>query len=452
MNCTKCGKEIPDGENKICEECKKKLTEEIEKENSKEVEKSDDNNSNEKNKLSKGFVIGICIIGIIVAISIMVFRFKDKIAEVIFDDNSVGNSIANIRNYGYVSEQGDWIYYVAPSQDGMQNEICRIKNDGSDKQILQSNDWEVLGLNVVGDYIYFIGLDDNEVESSSMLSIDEESKDTLNNKIYRMKLDGSDLEVINSNEFHNNCYEIYVVKDKVYYIGVDSNIYYMNLDGSEKTKLNDDKTGFLGITKDYILLNIEKQKVAENQEETQTTSQVEFETYIMKRDGSERHSLNGERLYSINVVEDYIYYVDSNKEIYKIKFDGTDNVKISEGITAFNMNIKAEYIYYMNYISNPEDAKIGIYRMNLDGSDNKLIHELDSYSTFINVIKEGVVFRDATNNSAKISLINQDGEDEKFLFKYEVSENNTEKSNEEVVSENNATDTNNQVTSEAGNG
>ena len=25
MNCTKCGKEIPDGENKLCEECKNSL-------------------------------------------------------------------------------------------------------------------------------------------------------------------------------------------------------------------------------------------------------------------------------------------------------------------------------------------------------------------------------------------------------------------------------------------
>ena len=32
MNCTKCGKEIPDGESKLCEECQMKLLEEIKKE------------------------------------------------------------------------------------------------------------------------------------------------------------------------------------------------------------------------------------------------------------------------------------------------------------------------------------------------------------------------------------------------------------------------------------
>ena len=29
MNCTKCGKEIEDGENKVCEECRAKLVSEI---------------------------------------------------------------------------------------------------------------------------------------------------------------------------------------------------------------------------------------------------------------------------------------------------------------------------------------------------------------------------------------------------------------------------------------
>lgn len=449
MNCSKCGKEIPDGENKICEECQKKLLAEIENDNSNETEKKEVN-SIEKKEGNKNLVIIMIVVAIIALISTLLFIFRDKVSEVIYKDNSVGNSIANIRNYGYTAEQGGWIYYIAPSQDGKQDAIYKSKKDGSDIQVLQSKDWEVLGLNVVGDYIYFIGLDDQEVESSSMLSVDEESKDTLNNKIYRMKLDGSDLEVINSNEFHNNCYEIYVIEDKVYYIGIDSNIYYMNLDGSEKTKLNDDQTGYLGITKDYIILNIEKAKEGEAQESAST----EYETYIMNRDGSNKHALTGERLYSINVVEDYIYYVNTNKEIYKVKMDGSDNVQVAKDVTAYNMNIKGKYIYYMNYITESENQKIGIYRMNLDGTDNKLIHELDSYSTFINTIDVGVTFRDTNEKLAKISLINEDGEDEKFLFEFEFTANDQGNTTNNVTpesnssTENNTENTNNQATSE----
>lgn len=31
MNCSNCGKEIPEGENKLCEECQSKLLEELSK-------------------------------------------------------------------------------------------------------------------------------------------------------------------------------------------------------------------------------------------------------------------------------------------------------------------------------------------------------------------------------------------------------------------------------------
>lgn len=43
MNCTKCGKEIPEGENQICDECQKKILEEISNaEKDDEKQKEDD--------------------------------------------------------------------------------------------------------------------------------------------------------------------------------------------------------------------------------------------------------------------------------------------------------------------------------------------------------------------------------------------------------------------------
>ena len=236
-----------------------------------------------------------------------------------------------------------------------------------------------------------------------------------------MKTDGTELEVINSNEFHNNCYEIYVIKDKIYYIGVDANIWYMNLDGSGKTRLNDDKTGFLGLTDDYILLNIEKKQ--ENPEE-QTASSVAtttYETCIMNLDGTERKSLTGERLYSINVVDDYIYYVNSNKAIYKVKIDGTENTKVSDEVQAYNMNIINNKIFYMNY-SDSTQNKISIYSMNLDGTDIKEIKQLENYSSFLNTINNNVIFMDSNENAASINMINLDGTESRVLYELKRAE------------------------------
>ena len=46
MNCTKCGKEIPDGKKEICKECKK----EIKKEEKMAKKSNNDNVGKEKNK------------------------------------------------------------------------------------------------------------------------------------------------------------------------------------------------------------------------------------------------------------------------------------------------------------------------------------------------------------------------------------------------------------------
>lgn len=463
MKCVKCGKEIPEGEKKICDDCQKTLLSDLEndavieatKENEAigKVEKDKKNEQDEKitevkehthkenamqqeekvkkdKKVKK--VIPIIILVIIALLIIAKLVFADGISILNFVNNKVGNSIANIRNYGYTAEQKGMVYFVAPTKDGKEIAIYKTKKSKVNPKELVKGNWDVLGLNVVKDYVYFIAITDDEIEKSATLSADEAALDTLNNKIYRMKTDGTDLEVINSNEFHNNCYEIYVIEDKIYYIGVDTNIWSMNLDGSEKTKINDDKTGFLGLTKDYIILNVEKkQKETENETEDKKAEEgTVYETCIMNIDGTNKKVLNGQRLYSVNVVEDYIYYVDDEKVVYKIKIDGTDNVKISDKIQAYNMNIINNRIFFMNYVDNTQ--KIAIYSMALDGSDIKEVIQLENYSSFLNTIDNNIIFMDSNQDSASINMVNLDGTEKKVL--YELKQQNTvEEKNNEVV-------------------
>ena len=472
MKCEKCGKEIPDGENKICEECKKTLLNDLTvesksdtTENKKEEKKENVENNNEKRNGSKIFGIILVILIIIVALFFILTKTKvgDEVSDVL-GSNKVGNSIANIRNYGYTTKQGSWIYYIAATEDGNNPAIYKSKEDGSEKKLLYEEEGNILGLNAYGDYLYFILINDEQVKSNTTLS-DEESLDTLNNQICRMKLDGSDFEVINSNEFHNNCYEIYVVDDKVYYIGLDTNIYYMDLDGKNKTKLNNDKSGFLGITDDYIILNVNKSddeksedknevannEVAENtdtntitEESTDNISDSEsiFETKIMKRDGSNLKSLTGERLYSINILGNYIYYVDQDKKIYKVKIDGTDKTLISDKVTAYNMCVSDKYIFYMSYTDEDKD-EVAIYRLDLDGKNETKIYDLDSYSSFLNLVDGKIVFMDSDDKKLSINEIDKDGNNKVALYelKYSSIEENSQASNENEVNTNETTDT-----------
>ncbi len=393
MNCTKCGKEIPDGENTLCKECQKK---ESKKEKSGEGKKNN---------------VIIIIIAIIVILALLVGGY------LLFGrNNKIGNSIGNIRNYGYSCTQGNWIYYVAPNEDSSKIGIYKVKTNGSDKKELYMSDADILSLNVCGNYLYFIG-----VGAETFTEEDE-----VDNKIYRMKLNGSDLQVINDNEFNNNCYEIYVINNSVYYIGVDANIYKMKLDGSDKTVVTENGTGYLGITKDSIIYN----KMEENSSD--------YVTYIMNIDGSnERPILEGKRLYSVNVEKDYIYYTNEDKQIYKTKID-SGNEELVLDTTAYNLNLKDNYLYYLNYLDfENEDLTVCIFRIKTDGSSQEpeKVKTLETYSSFIDVVGNWVVYLDSTDNSAYIKMVKVDGSKEEELFSLNYDEQNVEENQDAVSNE-----------------
>ena len=75
-------------------------------------------------------------------------------------------------------------------------------------QTILEADYDILSLNAVNGYLYFISIATSEADNlASTLPDDEKaSLDYVNNKICRIKQDGSDLTVLNDNEFSNDCY------------------------------------------------------------------------------------------------------------------------------------------------------------------------------------------------------------------------------------------------------
>lgn len=418
MNCTKCGKEIPEGDQKICDECQKKLLEEISSEEQKdskdnasknkkmkkEKNKKEDNKKDNKEKkdsdskgtdakekeASKRIIICICVLLILLILALLYYFFAIGV------NNKTGNTIGNIRNYGYAAKQGNWIYYLAPNEDSSQVGIFKVKNNGKDKQELFMTDMDIVSINVYKNYIYFIGV------SSEAYS----EEDELDNKIYRMKLDGSNLEAINDNEFNDNCYEIYVINNEIYYIGVDAEICKMDLDGSNKSIVKDNDTGYLGITEKYIIYN-----VAESEDAT------DYVTYIMNIDGTDpRPIIKDTRLYSVNIEGNYVYYTDSEKKIYRTRIDSNEEELVFD-TEAYNLNTSEGYAYYLNYLdAENEDYTVCIFRIKLDGTSEspEKIKELETYSSFIDVVGKWVIYMDSNNTSGFINLVNVDGSGEEI--------------------------------------
>ena len=161
-----------------------------------------------------------------------------------------GNSSGNINNYGYIAEDTKYIYYMCPNENGKYIGISKVsKKDvtGKQERLIEGN-WEIASISSYGNYIYFVTLLENNVDNKNV--------DKVDNQIHRIKKDGSKHEIINDNEFNNYSYKISVVDNKVYYIGDDECIWYMDLNGKHKTRLNENATGFELVTDKYIIYNM----------------------------------------------------------------------------------------------------------------------------------------------------------------------------------------------------
>ena len=324
MNCSKCGKEIEENDKSICDECEKIILEEIKKEEDgkDDVEKDSDVKTGEKNNKIK--IIWISIIAILIILMLLIGGYLFFSSNNYEEDNN-GNTIANIRNNGFLDESNGWIYYSVLDTD-KENMCIYKKNKKSQKsKLILKKKADLLYLNVLGEYIYFV-----EVEYP------EENAD-ISNKICKMKLNGSDLQVINDNEFDDERNEIYIVNDKIYYTGTDLSICSMNLDGSDKKVILQNTLGLLGVNEKYIIYNI--LKIDED-------GRKNIITYKMGLNGEEQKEITGQRLYSINLIGDEIYYVDDMFHVYRKNLNTGETNTILEKETKY-INIYDNKIYAM---------------------------------------------------------------------------------------------------------
>ena len=479
MNCKKCGKEIPDDSGEVCDECKQKIIEELKKDElnsnglngdklkddlqanipkEEQTETSEEknyynafkkilfkikdgiikcwNNVKQKiinsdifkkiNKLNKKIKYGILSCALVLLALIIVIVSPKY--------NKIGNTIGNIRNYGYVASEGKWTYYLSPNEDKSQIGIYRTTKDGKKKEKIYMTDMEIVSINAYKGYLYFIGITESDEKTVGI------EDDDVDNKIYRIKANGSsDVEILNNNEFNNECFEIYVLDNHVYYIGTDRNIYKMKLNGTDRELVSDNGTGYIGITEKYILYNDFVQNEDDNESEVISNEKSEsasFETFIMNIDGSNKKVLvEGKRLYSANLKDDYVYYTKEEVDeetgnsfipIYRTKIGSNEEELITKTM-AYNLNLYNNDLYYFSYnSSNEEEPKVCIFKVGINDKKHeaKQLKILDKYSTFLNIANDRIIYMDLNSKYSYIKSVDLDGKKEIKL--YEVENNNVE--------------------------
>jgi len=224
--------------------------------------------------------------------------------------------------------------------------------------------------------------------------------------LYKMRVDGSDRTKLNEDE----SYYINVYRDWVYYCNGSDNgsLYKIRLDGSERTKLNDGECAFLNVVVTGRGIDA---YYANGKDDNLIYIQSSDSNGIMPTDYNTELAADADGRF-INVVGDWIYYYHDESALYKIRTDGTERTRLRDGEFLF-MNVVDDWVYYSNVRDN-----CNLYKMNIDGTGMTKLN--DDASFWINASGDWIFY---SNDSDRGSLykIRTDGSEKTKLNDYNTT-------------------------------
>jgi len=354
MYCGNCGKEIAYSL-AFCPECGTK------------VEIVENGKTKINNQKMKKQVIPVLVVIIVAFIGIKIFSYIQSIPS----KEEIQRATNNVQNGALVASDGKWIYY---NDSG----LCKIRLKEGTGQVVVSNNILAENMFCVGNKLYYysfpgyyelkgrVGKDlgfsvftENCIQSDGKKFYVTGSSNYEDGGVYsadvgnikkstkisdiqptRILLQGEYLYVISGfgsvNDLPNENYgtwkmnktgkdsvlifdycPAYIVfsGDQMYYTNKDRTICSANLDGSDEIIYEGAVVnGGLNVSEDYIFyIDKDSQMICR-----------------MDKDGSNKMKINNNRSYSLNIVEDWIFYQnqDYDYEIYKMSFDGNYNQPI----------------------------------------------------------------------------------------------------------------------------
>lgn len=262
-----------------------------------------------------------------------------------------GNTTGNLINLGLVAEQNGWIYF---SNIRDNNNLYKMKLDGTGMAKLSSED--AISINVLGDWVYYIS------RTNQM-------------GIFRIRTDGTGRSRIGNQASAL----ISVVGDWIYYSSpsAQGSIFKIHLDGTDLTLIGEfSSANNMNVVDDWIYYNLEMDG---------------NKIYKIRTDGTERTKVSDDSSTVLNVENGWIYYDNLSDvgHLYKMRIDGTEKTKIL-GISPININVTREWIYYTTSV---------LYKMKLDGSEITLLNN-NYYARLPNVIGDWIFFEVYANGRA----------------------------------------------------
>lgn len=260
-----------------------------------------------------------------------------------FDTSLQGNQIGNLLNntQGAVTYSSAYIYY---SIDG--KGLYRFEPNGESNSAVNVNNYNFKYLNVLGDYIYLV--------------------DTQSHKLKKSQIIGGDMVNV-----ADNINFAYLYNDKIYYVGTDNTIGFINTSDFKKTVLytaQADKTlNFVGISLSRIFFT-QYDKVADYYEYI-TVSLTDSSDKRYFRDDTQ-----GDIVTKMQLECGYFYYYqkhqDGTFDLCRQKFGSDKTVTLLEKCTMTDYPVVyANRLYYTSYESNRVDAM----ELNMNSMNKKIM-------------------------------------------------------------------------------
>ncbi len=125
---------------------------------------------------------------------------------------------------------------------------------------------------------------------------------------------------------------------------------------------------------------------------------INGDDYLYKKDTEgEKNLLLKQRVYSINILDNYIYFIneDLNNAICKVDIDG-ENLTVLNEDTFYFLLVSEDYIYYT-------DEENKLYQSSLDGKDSKLLS--DEGCAWPNLYRDYIIFS-SFEDTSKLMAVN----------------------------------------------
>lgn len=175
----------------------------------------------------------------------------------------------------------------------------------------------------------------------------------------------------------------------------DDRLYKVKIDGSQKTKITDDRPRYINVVSDWLFYSNEADK---------------NKLYRIKTDGTQRTKIDDDSVGNILVEGNTIYFsksvgTDAFGGIYQMNVDGTSKIELADGIISC-INVVDGWIYYSDFSGGR------IYKMKVDGTKVTQLNDfrigqclvIDENIFCSNIYEDGALHKMSIKGSDDVNL------------------------------------------------